>query len=101
MATHVVEVVGADGCVRRSDAEFVDGEVCTVYGAADSRRAVRVLDETHDSTAVSNGSGTAVVASREGLVRLATASARMSRVVVNLIPTSSVSSFFISIRAIS
>ena len=26
MATHVVEVVGADGCVRRSDAEFVDGE---------------------------------------------------------------------------
>jgi hypothetical protein len=93
MATHVVEVVGADGCVRRSDADFVDGEVCTVYGAADSRRAVRVLDETHDSTAVSNGSGTAVVASREGLVRLATASARMSRVVVNLIPTSSVSLF--------
>jgi hypothetical protein len=39
MATHVVEVVGADGCVRRSDADFVDGEVCTVYGAADSRRA--------------------------------------------------------------
>ena len=53
----------------------------------------RVLDETHDSTAVSNGSGTAVVASKEGLVRLATASARMSRVVVNLIPTSSVSFF--------
>ena len=26
MATHVVEVVGADGCVRRSDAEFVDGK---------------------------------------------------------------------------
>ena len=94
MATHVVEVVGADGCVRRSDAEFVDGEVCTVYGAADSRRAVRSLDETHDSTAVhQSGSGTAVVASKEGLVRLATASARMSRVVVNLIPTSSVSFF--------
>ena len=26
MATHVVEVVGADGCVRRSDADFVDGK---------------------------------------------------------------------------
>ena len=99
MATHVVEVVGADGCVRRSDADFVDGEVCTVYGAADSRRARKDtagLDgETHDSarTAVSSMHHGSAVASKEGLVRLATASARMSRVVVNLIPTSSVSFF--------
>ena len=98
MATHVVEVVGADGCVRRSDADFVDGEVCTVYGAADSRRRKDTagLDgETHESarTAVSSTHNGSVVASKEGLVRLATASARMSRVVVNLIPTSSVSLF--------
>ena len=98
MATHVVEVVGADGCVRRSDADFVDGEVCTVYGAADSRRARKDtagLDgETHEArTAVSSTYHGGVVASKEGLVRLATASARMSRVVVNLIPTSSVSFF--------
>ena len=31
MATHVVEVVGADGCVRRSDAEFVDGKFIFVF----------------------------------------------------------------------
>ena len=98
MATHVVEVVGADGCVRRSDADFVDGEVCTVYGAADARRRKDTagLDgETHDSacTVVSSTPHGSVVASKEGLVRLATASARMSRVVVNLIPTSSVSLF--------
>ena len=48
---------------------------------------------TKQHSCVSTDSGTAVVASKEGLVRLATASARMSRVVVNLIPTSSVSSF--------
>ena len=117
MATHVVEVVGADGCVRRSDAEFVDGEFIFVFIWAIAlttcyfyRRSLHSLRrrrltqsskghswprwETHEArTAVSSTYHGSVVASKEGLVRLATASARMSRVVVNLIPTSSVSSF--------
>ena len=39
LATHVVEVAAAaDGVARRSDADFVDGEVCVVYSAADGRR---------------------------------------------------------------
>ena len=102
LATHVVEVVSAaDGVARRSDADFVDGEVCVVYSAADGRRRRGRGDETVDET-VDNSIGGAAKAMaddrakparvreirRDSLARLAAPSARSSRVVVNLVPTS-------------
>lgn len=102
LATHVVEVVSAaDGVARRSDADFVDGEVCVVYSAADGRRRRGRGDETVDETVDDSIGGAAKAIAddrakparvreirRDSLARLAAPSARSSRVVVNLVPTS-------------
>ena len=106
LATPVVEVAAAaDGVARRSDADFVDGEVCVVYSAADGRRrrsgrgdgAASTVDDSiagdvgqssRSSRGVVPGTPRAREMRRDSLARLAAPSARASRVVVNLIPTS-------------
>ena len=106
LATHVIEVVAAaDGVARRSDADFVDGEVCVVYSAADGRRrrgrgdgrastvddsisGATAGDDRADDGAKAGGAPRAREMRRDSLARLAAPSARSSRVVVNLIPTS-------------
>ena len=107
LATPVVEVAAAaDGVARRSDADFVDGEVCVVYSAADGRRR-RGRGDGAASTVDDSIAGAprrrpiepilprrrtraprAREMRRDSLARLAAPSARSSRVVVNLIPTS-------------
>ena len=108
LATPVVEVAAAaDGVARCSDTDFIDGEVCVVYSAADGRRrrgrgdgAASTVDDsnagaagdvgqsTKSSRGVVPGAPRAREMRRDSLARLAAPSARASRVVVNLIPTS-------------